>query len=191
MFIAVEKRSRNMKKAIVFITLSLIILLLAGYQPNKSIGVSNIEGLLLELYQVENTKDYQELREKQNQYLQEVSELMPTKTGILTMAPEDFEELFKPYLAKYKRYCTEAAWQGLLKNRYISKFDQLAWEEECRFYVKDIEIKKDQGRQYYYTVEVEKRAKDGTSQEKNGEGIVQLNEEGYVDLFKVTKRVDF
>ncbi|SHN85237.1 hypothetical protein SAMN02745215_04391 [Desulfitobacterium chlororespirans DSM 11544] len=180
-----------MKKAIVFVTLLFIILLLTGYQPNKSIGVRNIEGLLLELYQVENTKDYQELREKQNQYLQEVSELMPTETGILTMAPEGVAELFKPYIAKYKRYCSEAALQGLLKNRYISKFDQLAWEEECRFYVKDIQIKKDQDRQYYYTVEVEKRAKDGTSQAKKGEGIVQLNEEGYVDLFNVTKRVDF
>lgn len=190
-FIAVEKRRKNMKKAIVLVTLSFIILLLAGYQPNKSIGVRNIEGLLLELYQVENTQDYQELREKQNQYLQKVSELMPTEAGMLAMAPEDFEDLFKTYSAKYKRYCTEAAWQGLLRNRYISKFDQLAWEEECRFFVKDIQIKKDQGGQYYYMVDVEKRAKDGTIQTKQGEGIVQLNEEGYVDLLIATKKVDF
>ncbi|WP_019850793.1 hypothetical protein [Desulfitobacterium sp. PCE1] len=180
-----------MKKVVLCIILFFVFLLIPSCQSNKSVGEKTIEGFLLELYQVDNTEDYQELNEKHSQYLQEISNSMPRQAGMQTMDPEDFAELFKPYSAKFKKYCSEAALQELFSNRYIMKYDQLAWEEECQFYVRDVKISQDQDRQYSYTIEVEKRLKDGSTQAKNGEGIVQLDEEGYVNRFIITKRVDF
>ncbi|AFM00997.1 hypothetical protein Desde_2683 [Desulfitobacterium dehalogenans ATCC 51507] len=180
-----------MKKVVLCIILFFVFLLIPSCQSNKSVGEKTIEGFLLELYQVDNTEDYQELKEKLSRYLQEISNSMPRQIGMQTMDPEDFAELFKPYSAKFKKYCTEDVLQELFRTRYIIKYDQLAWEEECQFYVRDIQITKDQGAQYSYTIEIEKRLKDGSTQAKNGEGIVQLDEEGYVNRFIITKRVDF
>ena len=77
--------------------------------------------------------------------------------------------------------------QDLIQNRHITRYDQQAWEEKCQFYVKKIELKQDEKKtHYYYTIQIEKRLNDGTTQLKVGKGIVRLNEEGLVDRFKIT-----
>ena len=180
-----------MKKAILSVVIVLVLLLIPSYSGNQTFGERNIKGFLRELYQVDNTDDYQELIEKYSYYLQEISKAQPMEKGVHTIDPADAAEMSRTYIEKYQKYCSENALQELFRTGYITRFDQLAWEEECQFFVRELQVMQDHGPQYSYIVEVERRAKDGSFQTKKSKGKVLLNEEGYVERFRITSWAEF
>ncbi|MGE4274410.1 MAG: hypothetical protein AB7E31_16370 [Desulfitobacterium sp.] len=171
-----------MKK--VFFTLFVcLVLMMTGCQANEPIGESNIKCFLLALYQVENNSEYEEFTQNLKINLQEASNV--DKSEI------DMEEIYKSYISKYKTFCTESALEELKSSGFIIKYAQQAYEEDCLFLVKDITLKKDKqnDKQFYFIVKVDKKMKDGTLILETGEGIVLINNEGYVDKFKITKQL--
>ncbi|HBR03276.1 MAG TPA: hypothetical protein DD738_11760 [Ruminiclostridium sp.] len=167
-------------KKVILITYSLLLLFIAtGCTANEPVGEQNIKSFLTELYQVENTDEYQKLIEKAEEELK--------NEGSYQERTLDIAELFEPFCLKYENYCSETVLQNLIQNRHITRYDQQAWKEKCQFYVKEIELKQDEKKTYYYyTIQIEKRLNDDTTQLKVGKGIVKLNEEGLVDWFKIT-----
>lgn len=169
------------KKVILATYFLLMVFIVISYNAVEPVGEKNIKSFLTELYQVENTDEYQKLIEKAEEELKDNDS---HQEKIRTL---DIAELFKPFCLKYENYCSEALLQNLIQNRHITRYDQQAWEEKCQFYVKKIELKQDEKKtHYYYTIQIEKRLNDGTTQLKVGKGIVRLNEEGLVDRFKIT-----
>lgn len=126
--------------------------------------------------------------ESTDRYFQEKRRLNP-QAKILTMDEEAGAEISKSYILKYKQYCSDRALKLLFQNGYVIKYDQQAYEEECQFYVKEISLEQDKREktQYYYTVQVEQRLKDGTFQLKSGQGIIR--DEGNIDMFKMTQQL--
>lgn len=174
-----------MKKVILILSVLFLVFMMFGCGDKDSVGEKNINGFLNELYQVENTDDYRELAAKVEAYFKEED----TSSQRKEMSAADGAELYNAFLLKYENYCSEAALENLIANGYITKYDQQAWEEACKFYVKEIVLEQAGNETYHYTIQVEKRLKDNTVQLKSGAGTIKLNREKFVDWFKITKEL--
>ena len=163
----------------------------AGGLLSSSFADENVLNFVKELYQVEEYQTFEQFMENYQAFLHNINQANPNFQGIIPIEDKDGEELFKPFLDKYQPYCSQNGIKQLIQWGYINKFDQLAYENKCKFLVKDIKLTKDANNQYYYTAEVEIRGEDGNSVTQKSEGIVQVNEEGYVDRYRITNMLNF
>lgn len=162
------------------IILCLIIVSMFLGCSNESVKESNINGFLKGVYQVESTDEYEDMVNKVEEYLKthEVE-------GIYVI--ED-EEIYEPFILKIDEYSTENAVLDLIANGYITRYYQQALKEKCQFIIKDVEMEHNQKEnQVYYTITIEKRFDDNTTQLTEGKGIIRLDEKGYVGWFKIVK----
>lgn len=186
-FLMLQGNTEEAMKKFTFITcLLLLVFMVSGCKNNESVGEKNAKAFLKELYQVESTDEYQELIENVEEYFNQKRNDLEE---IITIDEIDGSELFESFYSKYRNYCSEAVLQTLITSRYITKYDQKAWEEKCQFYVKEIVLEQNKKETYCYTIQIEKRLNDNSTQLKSGEGIIQLNKEGLVDWFKITKEL--
>ncbi|NMA67835.1 MAG: hypothetical protein GX958_00190 [Desulfitobacterium sp.] len=170
-------------KRLSFYILLALSLVLIGCQGSQSVGEENIKGFLNQLYHVESTALYEKFLQNTQEYILQRDK----KDGLVELG----DELFESILQDYRPYCTEAAMEKLLSTGYATKYLQKAYEDKCVYLVDRIALEKSKESQlqYYFIVDVEKRKEDGTTTKEKGEGIIRLNDEGLIDLFKITKQV--
>ncbi len=167
-----------------FILLSLV-LVITGCQSSQSIGEKNIKGFLNQLYQIESWEKFEEFDQNIKEYVHVLHE--NSREGLVELEGE----LFESFLQGYRPYCTESALEQLASTGYLTRYPQKAYEDKCLYFIDKIELEKSKGSnlQYYFTVDVDKKMDDGTISREKGEGIIGLNGEGYVNIFKITKQL--
>lgn len=170
-------------KRLAFSLLLILSVVLIGCQSSQSVSEENIKGFLNQLYHVESTALYEEFLQNTQEFILRGDH----KGGLVELG----DELFATILQGYRPYCTESAIQELLSTGYVIKYVQKAYEDKSVYLVNEIALEKSKESQlqYYFIVDVEKRKEDGTTTKEKGEGIIRLNDEGYVDLFKITKQI--
>jgi hypothetical protein len=178
-YYAYVRGGKTMYKRNLIILCLIIVSMFLGCS-NESVKESNINGFLKGVYQVESTDEYEDMVNKVEEYLKthEVE-------GIYVI--ED-EEIYEPFILKIDEYSTENAVLDLIANGYITRYYQQALKEKCQFIIKDVEMEHNQKEnQVYYTITIEKRFDDNTTQLTEGKGIIRLDEKGYVGWFKIVK----
>ncbi len=173
-----------MKKLMIVTCLLLLVVMLVSCTSDRN-RENNIKAFLNELYQVENTDEYEELIEKLEDYYKQKSKDQENNK-VITMDKAEGEKIYEPYISKYEKYCTEEVIQALIANRDITRYEQEAYEEDCLFFVKEIALEKDKSETYYYNIYVDKKLNNGSTKMKHGKGTIRLNEDGIIMWFKIT-----
>lgn len=145
---------------------------------------TNITEFLTELYQVESTEEYE-------QYLRDIQNDSDQGNVSQNMVKSMDLKLIEVFGEKLEPYCTEEEIELLMETGYLTKFDQIAWQEKCQLSIRNLKLNKDSvEQQYQYELEVIFHYEDGRELEKNSSGMIRVNEENKVEWMKIQKNME-